>query len=152
MNFEHCRTWGKRRILYTREVIILTSTEAEKSNCTKNFDAIPMFQIESIREMEQNSEAWPKSCRAKGNENDSQGAENFHSNESGSETRGRDRTFGRNPMIEHSKFIEIKTSKDGVNLGRSYCLKVSDPQMLTYVCLKHVVAIHIAPVVLAQAY
>ena len=131
MGIENCRTWNKRRVTYTREVIILASTDEKNKYGTMNFDAIPMFQIEGIREMNKKTEIASKSSRMKENDIDSQSSETFKNNGSESGFEGKDRPFGQNTMIKFSNSIEINTSKDGVNSGRSYYVKVSDMNTLT---------------------
>ncbi len=126
MGTGNCRTWSKRRVTYTKEVIILASTETKYTSNPKNFDAIPMFQIEGIREMDNRPETPSKSNRTKDNDDDLQRTESSKNSATLSESGGKDRPFGHNTMVNFSHSIEINTSKDGINSGRSCYLKVSD--------------------------
>jgi hypothetical protein len=100
------------------------STTLNTLSGTRNYDAIPMFQIEIIREMKMKKQKQSKSTPTEDNDRDSQCKENFKISGSVSEPESKDRPFGHNITANLSNSIEIKTSKDGINYGRSYYLKV----------------------------
>jgi hypothetical protein len=131
------RTWSQRRVTYTKEVITLTIPGHEgDTDSTKVFDAIPMFQIEGIREMEpvpintKSSQAKQSNASKDGDEvGESQCTENSRNDASTTASCEEDRPLGYSVMIKYANSIEIRTSEEGHNSGRSYYLKASLPSL-----------------------
>jgi hypothetical protein len=129
------RTWSKRRVTYTNEVITLTipvhEGDAATADSTKVFDSIPMFQIEGIREMEpapvntKLSQTKQSSANKDGELGESQCTETSRNDASTSASCDEDRPLGYSVMIKYANSIEIRTSEEGHNSGRSYYVKAS---------------------------
>ncbi len=81
-----------------------------------------MFQIESIRNRNDKNESPSEASLNYDKDHASKSSETFQ-NQSSVESGGKNRPFGKFVM---KNSIEINTSKDGVNVGRSYYLKVRE--------------------------
>jgi hypothetical protein len=134
----YVRTWSKRRLIYTKEVITLTIPEDVSTDQSRVFDAIPMFQIVEIRKMESEEEESPEQKIEKkktadestASRNSSSGRpESLELNESKNtpsvSSGADDKPLGYSIMLRFSNSIEIRTSEEGFNSGRSYYVKVT---------------------------
>jgi hypothetical protein len=94
-----------------------------------------MFQIVSIKEMETGTEKDKSSRDSK----PSKPSDDVDAGDSGQESRSRNassvtgsleenRPFGYSVMLKFAKAIEIRTSDDGFNSGRSFYVKASAPR------------------------
>jgi hypothetical protein len=102
--------------------------EAQESSDKPEFDAIPIFQIVDVREMEDGAgKAKPNrdSKAAKKSEDADDGESRSRIESSAAESFDENRPFGYSVMIKLANSIEICTSDDGFNSGRSFYLKAS---------------------------
>ncbi len=127
------RTWSRRRIVYTQEVIVMTTPKADAQAASEEhgFDAIPIFQIESIKEIEKGADKAKsnRNCKpskvCEGADGGDAGESRSRNESSAAESVDENRPFGYSVMIEFANSIEVRTSEDGLNSGRSFYLKVS---------------------------
>jgi hypothetical protein len=121
-----CRTWIKRRVVYTKEVIAISSHACKDYSGTINFDVIPMFQIKSVCELDKRSKSSPQA----GPRPDTDAACESSREKTAAPSQSSEKTqpLGHNAMEKFANSLEIKTSEDGLNCGRSYHLKVKCAQ------------------------
>ncbi len=112
-------------MVYTKEVIALSSITGQIiAGGKRNFDAIPMFQITCIREMEKK----PKSSVEAGHSPEIVDACECSNNLAAQPhpmEKDQPLPLGHNVMLKFANSLQIKTTDDGLNCGRSYHLKAS---------------------------